>query len=76
MTAAERSFLREATPWGLIIFKRNVSTPEQVQDLVLEFRDCLGWKAPVLVDQEGGRVKAGSAASGRLSGWRPLRRTL
>ena len=57
LTAAERSFLREATPWGLIIFKRNVSTPEQVQDLVLEFRDCLGWKAPVLVDQEGGRVQ-------------------
>ncbi len=53
----EHAFLREAAPWGLIIFKRNVSTPDQVNDLVIEFRDCVGWKAPVLVDQEGGRVQ-------------------
>jgi beta-N-acetylhexosaminidase len=57
LTAVERSFLREAEPWGLIIFRRNVSTPEQVQELVLSFRDTVGQHAPVLVDQEGGRVQ-------------------
>jgi beta-N-acetylhexosaminidase len=57
LNAAERAFLREAQPWGLIIFKRNVSTPQQVQELVQSFRDAVGWHAPVLVDQEGGRVQ-------------------
>ena len=57
ITANERSFLRESTPWGLIVFKRNISDPEQVTELVRDFRDILGWEAPVLVDQEGGRVQ-------------------
>src|SRR3990172_6517133 len=57
VSANERAFLREAQPWGLIIFKRNVSTPSQVQALVRSFRNILGWEAPVLVDQEGGRVQ-------------------
>jgi len=57
IAANERAFLREAQPWGLIIFKRNVSTPVQVQELIRSFRDILGWQAPVLVDQEGGRVQ-------------------
>ena len=53
----ERIFLREAAPWGLILFKRNVSNPRQVIDLIREFRDTVGWEAPVLIDQEGGRVQ-------------------
>ncbi len=53
----ERAFLRDAKPWGGIIFKRNISTPEQVSELIQSFRDALGWEAPVLVDQEGGRVQ-------------------
>ncbi len=57
ITPLERAFLREAAPWGLIIFKRNISNPHQVTDLVRDFRDALGWEAPVLVDQEGGRVQ-------------------
>ncbi len=57
VSADERAFLKEARPWGLIIFKRNVSSPEQVSELVQSFRDCVGWPAPVLVDQEGGRVQ-------------------
>ena len=54
---SERAFLREAKPWGGIIFKRNISSPQQVSDLIQSFRDVLGWEAPVLVDQEGGRVQ-------------------
>lgn len=57
ISANERAFLREARPWGLIIFKRNISFPQQVSDLIRLFRDISGWKAPVLVDQEGGRVQ-------------------
>src|SRR3569833_3359773 len=53
----ERAFLRDAAPWGLIIFKRNISTPEQVADLIRDFRDIVGWEAPVLVVLEGGRVQ-------------------
>ena len=57
VSANERAFLRDAQPWGAIIFKRNVSTPDQVAELVQSFRDIVGWEAPVMVDQEGGRVQ-------------------
>src|SRR5450755_797799 len=53
----EHAFLRSAHPWGLILFKRNISSPEQVAELTISFRDIVGWVAPVLVDQEGGRVQ-------------------
>ena len=57
ISANERAFFRMAQPWGLIIFKRNVNTPAQVQELTRSFRDIVGRPAPVLVDQEGGRVQ-------------------
>lgn len=57
LTPAERAFLRESAPWGLIVFKRNVETPAQVSRLVASFRDAVGRDAAVLVDQEGGRVQ-------------------
>src|SRR4026207_1012097 len=56
-SAAEREFIRATRPWGFILFKRNIETPGQVSALVRELRDCLGEAgAPVLIDQEGGRV--------------------
>jgi beta-N-acetylhexosaminidase len=57
VAANERAFLRAAQPWGLILFKRNINTPGQVQELVRSFREIVGREAPVLVDQEGGRVQ-------------------
>jgi len=57
ITPEERAFLRDSRPWGLILFKRNVETLAQVTVLVSEFRDAVGAAAPVLVDQEGGRVQ-------------------
>src|ERR1700692_3199791 len=57
LTAQERAFLKEAEPWGLIVFQRNVSGPEGLRRLIGEFRDAVGRNAPVLVDQEGGRVQ-------------------
>ena len=49
--------MRASAPWGLIVFKRNVDTPAQVSRLVASFREAVGRDAPVLVDQEGGRVQ-------------------
>src|SRR5262245_52458513 len=57
LTAEEQAFLRDARPWGLSLFKRNVETPAQVRQLTGSFREAVGWDAPVLVDQEGGRVQ-------------------
>src|SRR6266851_4759570 len=57
LTPAEHAFLRESEPWGLIVFKRNIETPEQVARLTASFREAVGRQAPVLVDQEGGRVQ-------------------
>jgi beta-N-acetylhexosaminidase len=57
LTAKERSFLREAQPWGFILFNRNLRTPAQIRKLVEECREAVGAHAPVLIDQEGGRVQ-------------------
>jgi beta-N-acetylhexosaminidase len=58
LIAAEREFIRTERPWGFILFKRNIETPAQVALLVRELRAALGDpEAPVLIDQEGGRVQ-------------------
>jgi beta-N-acetylhexosaminidase len=58
LNAAEREFIRVQRPWGFILFKRNIDTPGQVTQLVRELRKEAGQPdAPVLIDQEGGRVQ-------------------
>lgn len=58
LTAVEREFIRAGRPWGFILFKRNVEAPAQVAALVEELRAAAGAAdAPVLIDQEGGRVQ-------------------
>jgi beta-N-acetylhexosaminidase len=57
LTGAERAFLREADPWGLILFARNVADGEILRRLIQDVRATLGRQAPVLIDQEGGRVQ-------------------
>jgi beta-N-acetylhexosaminidase len=58
LTDAEREFIRTERPWGFILFKRNIETPAQVIQLVRGLRDSAGNPdAPVLIDQEGGRVQ-------------------
>lgn len=57
LSESERAFYREAQPWGFILFARNVRDPHQVRALVAAMREAVGdGNAPVLVDQEGGRV--------------------
>jgi beta-N-acetylhexosaminidase len=55
--AAEAAFFREADPWGFILFARNIDTPDQLRRLTAELREAVGRDAPVLIDQEGGRVQ-------------------
>jgi beta-N-acetylhexosaminidase len=57
LTAFERDFFAATDPVGFILFRRNCGSPEQVRDLVGSLRGCVGRDdAPVLIDQEGGRV--------------------
>src|ERR1700755_3020120 len=58
LTPDERAFIAAERPWGFILFRRNIDNPEQVKALVGEMRQAVGVPdAPVLVDQEGGRVQ-------------------
>ena len=58
LSAEEKAFFRRVKPWGFILFKRNAETPDQVRALVDALRDTVGRAdAPVLIDQEGGRVQ-------------------
>jgi len=57
LSADEAAFFRETRPWGFILFGRNIETPEQVRALTAALRETLDDpKAPILIDQEGGRV--------------------
>lgn len=56
LSAAEASMLRDTPPLGVILFARNIDRPAQLRLLTAAIRDALGEDAPILVDQEGGRV--------------------
>jgi len=82
LSEAERAFFARVNPLGFILFARNIDTPDQVRGLVRSLRDTVGRPdAPVLIDQEGGRVARlrpphwraypPAAAFGRLSAANP-----
>ncbi len=56
LTADEAAFFATAQPWGFILFARNIETPDQLRKLTTDLRESVGWQAPILIDQEGGRV--------------------
>lgn len=56
LSAVEKAFFRAANPFGFILFRRNIADPAQVRALVADLRGAVGREAPVLIDQEGGRV--------------------
>ena len=67
LNADERRFFGDADPVGFILFRRNCRSPDQVRDLVAALRDSIGRSdAPVLIDQEGGRVARLRPPSWRL----------
>ncbi len=58
LTENEKSFFADERPWGLILFARNCESPDQIKVLVNDYREAVGRNnAPVLIDQEGGRVQ-------------------
>jgi len=57
LTATEKRFFKTSNPWGFILFARNITDADQVRMLTSEIRDCVGRNAPILIDQEGGRVQ-------------------
>jgi beta-N-acetylhexosaminidase len=57
LSAEERAFFARVNPLGFILFARNCETPDQIRALVSDLRASVGREdAPVLIDQEGGRV--------------------
>jgi beta-N-acetylhexosaminidase len=57
LSGDERAFFRDADPLGFILFARNVDSPAQARRLTDDLRSCVARaEAPVLIDQEGGRV--------------------
>lgn len=56
LTALEAAGWRETPPLGAILFSRNIEHPDQLRALIADIRTELGEGAPILVDQEGGRV--------------------
>ena len=57
VTPWERDFFRDTDPFGFIVFARNIDTPDQLRRLTSELRETVGRNAPILIDQEGGRVQ-------------------
>jgi len=57
LTPDEVAFFRETRPFGFILFARNIIDPDQVRALCAAMREAAGHDAPVLIDQEGGRVR-------------------
>lgn len=57
LQASEARFFGDADPWGFILFARNIQSPEQLKRLTGDLRNSVARDAPILIDQEGGRVQ-------------------
>ena len=57
LSSEEKAVFAQADPWGFILFARNVEDPGQLKALTGELRAAVGRDAPILIDQEGGRVE-------------------
>ncbi|MBG1231619.1 beta-N-acetylhexosaminidase [Aestuariivirga litoralis] len=58
LQANEAKLFEKYLPWGLILFKRNCESPDQIRQLIADFRKAVGRSdAPIFIDQEGGRVQ-------------------
>ncbi len=57
LTEDERQFFAETNPFGFILFSRNIADGDQLRGLCADLRASVGRDAPILIDQEGGRVQ-------------------
>ncbi len=57
LSKKEKKILLENKPWGLILFKRNIKSLNQLKRLILSIRKITKDKYfPILIDEEGGTV--------------------
>lgn len=57
LSPEEKAFFKDVDPWGFVVFARHCETPDAVRAHCEELRECVGREdAPILIDQEGGRV--------------------
>jgi beta-N-acetylhexosaminidase len=57
LSGDEARFFAETAPWGFILFSRNIEDAAQLRQLAGDLRGAVGRDAPILIDQEGGRVQ-------------------
>lgn len=57
LSASERTFFADAKPFAFILFSRNIHNADQIRALCDQLREAVGYNAPILIDQEGGRVQ-------------------
>jgi len=57
LSADEISLFRDTNPFGFILFARNIDSSDQIRALCDDMRTAVGREAPILIDQEGGRVQ-------------------
>jgi beta-N-acetylhexosaminidase len=69
LSADEKALFSDVTPFGFILFARNIDTPDQVRALCDDFREAAGHDAVITIDQEGGRVQRLRAPTWRE--WQP-----
>ena len=57
LTKEESSIIKKEKPWGIILFRRNISSKKQVIDLINSIKNIMrDKKYPILIDEESGRV--------------------
>lgn len=56
LSADEKAFFRDADPWGFIVFARHCASADELRAHTSELREAVGRDAPIMIDQEGGRV--------------------
>ena len=53
----EKRLIKKEKPWGLILFKRNIKSLEQLKKLTKDIRHTMkDKKFPIFIDEEGGSI--------------------
>ena|SRR5881394_3870819 len=56
LTPLERKILRDSSPYGVVLFGRNIGDADQLRSLIAEIKSTAKTPPLIMMDQEGGRV--------------------
>lgn len=56
LTDLERRILSESSPYAVVLFGRNIGTPDEFRELIREVKSLSSRPPIFMIDQEGGRV--------------------